>query len=537
MTENPNSTSTISSATLRRRALSIGSTATLLGGSAGALFLALAASPAGAVGNTFTVDTLDDGPDNASDCTIPVAGSCSLRDAITAASDGDTIVFEAGLTGTITLYGAQIEIGSEITVLGPGPEDITIDAGGESRVFYLCAGPAVEISGVTITGGSANRGGGLYDECNDGFTLRDVVVTGNEATGQGGGGLRSGGVVTLIDSVVSNNSANGNGGGILAEGVVLQRTTISGNYASGSGGGITSSDSVIIEESDIVSNASDVGGGGVHVMYADVSIDRSTFKDNTARFCGGGLYVGGRGLYDDRDVKAVDITSSTFSGNAAQDCYGGAIDLDGNNLSVVIANTTITGNSAVSGGGLHVDYDNTVDFIQSTIVGNYASSTDPLYSGGGVHFNENAALTFSGSIVSGNTASVDGAADIGYGRAKSLYTRSVGADHSMIGEVDSRVAVLGDGYIRSTSPGVGNLADNGGPTLTMALDPTSEAVDAGLTVMPPFPGDLYDQRGVGFARIVGMRSDMGAYEIQSDPDEPTTTTTAGGDPVVPEFTG
>jgi hypothetical protein len=31
-------------------------------------------------------------------------------------------------------------------------------------------------------------------------------------------------------------------------------------------------------------------------------------------------------------------------------------------------------------------------------------------------------------------------------------------------------------------------------------------------------------------------ADIGAYELQEVP-EPTTTTTAGGDPVVPEFTG
>jgi hypothetical protein len=45
----------------------------------------------------------------------------------------------------------------------------------------------------------------------------------------------------------------------------------------------------------------------------------------------------------------------------------------------------------------------------------------------------------------------------------------------------------------------GALADNGGPTATMALDPESPAIDAGKD-----NADLaFDQRVEGFARISG----------------------------------
>jgi hypothetical protein len=65
----------------------------------------------------------------------------------------------------------------------------------------------------------------------------------------------------------------------------------------------------------------------------------------------------------------------------------------------------------------------------------------------------------------------------------------------------------------------------------MSLKATSPAIDAGPNPVATFPGNQFDQRGTGFARIAFGRSDIGAFEIQEptpvDPDAP----------VVPNFTG
>jgi hypothetical protein len=62
------------------------------------------------------------------------------------------------------------------------------------------------------------------------------------------------------------------------------------------------------------------------------------------------------------------------------------------------------------------------------------------------------------------------------------------------------------GSMNNTDPKLGPLADNGGPTLTMALLQGSPAIDAGDdTAAPPI-----DQRG--FPRPFGLASDIGAYE-------------------------
>jgi hypothetical protein len=64
------------------------------------------------------------------------------------------------------------------------------------------------------------------------------------------------------------------------------------------------------------------------------------------------------------------------------------------------------------------------------------------------------------------------------------------------------------------NPALGALANNGGPTQTMALLPGSPAIDAGNSALVT---DRYDQRGL--PRIVGPAVDVGAFEVQ----EPNVT--------------
>jgi hypothetical protein len=61
---------------------------------------------------------------------------------------------------------------------------------------------------------------------------------------------------------------------------------------------------------------------------------------------------------------------------------------------------------------------------------------------------------------------------------------------------------------------LGPLQDNGGPTSTLALLDGSPAINAGDPAILPAP-DQYDQRGVGFSRVVGGRVDIGAVEVQA----------------------
>ena len=114
-------------------------------------------------------------------------------------------------------------------------------------------------------------------------------------------------------------------------------------------------------------------------------------------------------------------------------------------------------------------------------------------------------LELQSTIVANNTATMPNyAADIG-GNSNVTIT---GANNLV---VTSDPIVPGDTL--SSDPLLQPLADSGGPTLTHALGDGSPAIDMGNNI-----DDLeFDQRGAGFARVVGAATDIGALEVQAPP--------------------
>jgi hypothetical protein len=136
----------------------------------------------------------------------------SLRAAIAYANShpgAETIIFDPASFGTgpktIRLIGGPLVLTNPATttIIGPGANLLTISGGGKSRIFDI-EGGSVAISGLTITGGRANHGGGLL---NDGGTLQmtDVTIRGNQA--RLGGGLFNSGSAALSDVIMRGNTA------------------------------------------------------------------------------------------------------------------------------------------------------------------------------------------------------------------------------------------------------------------------------------------------------------------------------------------
>jgi hypothetical protein len=75
------------------------------------------------------------------------SGAGSLRDTISAASDGDTIQFDAALNGlTITLTSAELMIDRNITISGPGSDLLAVSRPsgiGRFRIFHIVPGHTV----------------------------------------------------------------------------------------------------------------------------------------------------------------------------------------------------------------------------------------------------------------------------------------------------------------------------------------------------------------------------------------------------------
>jgi CSLREA domain-containing protein len=117
-----------------------------------ACVLALAASPAGAA--TITVNDLGDAPG-----TCP-GTPCTLRAALAAAIDGDTIEFDPAFAypASVSLNGTELAIGVDVTVLGPGSDRLTLSGGTQSRVLSVAAS-SVRIEGLGLANGRRQTAG------------------------------------------------------------------------------------------------------------------------------------------------------------------------------------------------------------------------------------------------------------------------------------------------------------------------------------------------------------------------------------------
>ena len=76
------------------------------------------------------------------------SGPGSLRQALHDANDSDTITF--AVTGTITLTSGGLPINKNITISGPGADQLLIDGNQALLVFGVFPGKAATISGLTV---------------------------------------------------------------------------------------------------------------------------------------------------------------------------------------------------------------------------------------------------------------------------------------------------------------------------------------------------------------------------------------------------
>lgn len=225
---------------------------------------------------------------------------------------------------------------------------------------------------------------------NASITIRNLAFSGGSTNPQSVGGLNGGGALvagalTLVDVEVAFSSAQGDGGGVYAGGdLTITRSTLRDN-TSGNAGGAAVGATVVIRDSTIADNIAAGPGGGAHALGSLV-VSGSTFRDNSAGGSGGALF----------GAAAVEASASTFRGNSAGS-YGGAIAGIG---ATTVLTSTLRGNRA-SLGGAGISSDSDLQLTRSTLAGNV---TDHL--GGG--FLVDGTATVLNATVTGNTASIQG---------------------------------------------------------------------------------------------------------------------------------
>lgn len=273
--------------------------------------------------------------------------------------------------------------------------------------------------------------------------------------------LDGGGKITLDGGgstrVISNSSGDSR--------LVLREITIANGFNGSLGGGVNNSGTVSVIDSRFSGNTASAGGAIINASTgADLNIVRSLFSDNLAN-AGGATYNFGAQLT---------IVNSTFSGNSANQ-IGGALyeDSGSRDTQTIIRNSTFSGNNSPIG-SIALEGGGSVQLINSLFSGNA-----------------------SGVVCDSDTPG-------------SLFADGINLDTD-----GSCAALAGSGFITDANPGLDVLADNGGPTQTVALLDGSPAIDAAdpdrCTYHPV--GDV-DQRGQ--SRAPALRCDIGAFELQPD---------------------
>jgi hypothetical protein len=419
--------------------------------------------------------------------------------------------------GTATIANSTLS-GNEISVFGGGGGAIdnlgTLTITGSTLSNNAAtdgaAGAILNESGATATISDSTfstNDGYNSGAISNGGTLTVSASTFSTNNGYNSGAISNGGTLTISASTFSANYTNGGSGGgaILNNGwMSITSSTLSGNTTGGSGGAIRNAGTLSITSSSITSNASALGGAIDNLGTLTITTSDISFNTGFAGFFAAG------GAIDNEFGGAVNITRTTLSGNSVTN--GGAIY---NNGTVNITTSTLANNSADLAGGAIQNF-GTLSISSSTLARNAVTSTTG--EGGAAISLSSGTVSIGGSIIANNSAPVLGnctyfggsLTDLGYN-----LTDSQGS-----------CGLTGSTDLTNTDPLLNAFANNGGPTLTMALQATSPAINKIPTsdsTLCPTSGT--DQRGQ--PRPDGGESycDIGAYELQ-DPATPTLTTQA-----------
>lgn len=392
-----------------------------------------------------------------------------------------------GRRGARVALGAASVAGLSILTASPAFAATDADCADANTVDAGAGGTLAEIQSLLDADTAVICLGGVFDVSTTLTFDYELTLYGLSGAVLDGGGdtqillALSDDAVTVQNLVFSNGVAS-DGGAISAYDV----TTIDSRFESNDAflGGAISAYSVVSEGSTFVDNTAELGGAIMAYDFADVST--STFTENEAEY-GGAVFSYGY----------VGIDSSTFEGNFAGSA-GGAVLAD---AEFWVVNSTFVSNSSEGvGGAINGDY-GTV--LQSTFLDNTAESGQALYSW------DDGVVEVRGNIFSGasSSAQLDGFEDATITDLGGNLFSTAEATETFLSDVQSStgfglpVALLFDGA---------TLADNGGPTETVALYAGSPAVDA---VPVGEPSVTVDQRGVPR----DARSDAGAYEYVPAP--------------------
>jgi predicted outer membrane repeat protein len=471
----------------------------------------------------------------------PAAASDVINFDPTVFATPQTITLDAG-KGTLVLSDAN-----PLTLQGPSGGLVTVSGGDAVTILNISSGTVTinnlefshghttGLGGGIVNGGtlgmmncgfdhdSAAGGGGLYNAAGS-ATLTGCIF--NHDAAQDGGGIYASGILTLKNCNLSNDVSTGVGGGALWVNIGCTATvtgcTLSDDTTAEDGGGVfVYKSSTATFSNCTLSNDSAANGGGALCTdgVCTVKMTKCTIANDTSAQGGGVCNSGGK----------VTLTQCTLSNDAcAADGGGGGFLNEGtgtaaactfNNDSAAagggmfnrgpatLTNCTFASNTAVTGGGgIYSTSLSGQTFVLKVTNCTVADNVVVRGSGGGIYNDSATTLKLANTIVAENTASAFGPDYFG-----NIST----ADHNLIGDGTGATIVIDQGGNLVGGNGnpvidarLGPLANNGGPTQTMALLADSPAIGHARDAVAP----ANDQRGHKRTDHFGLATDIGAFE-------------------------
>lgn len=375
--------------------------------------------------------------------------------------------------GAIRSQGGQLDLRSCVfsgnLASGGSGSDINVCPGGLPGDPAL--GGAIHNSGTAnldlcvFNGNSAKGGGGL-----EGYPFRRA---GGPAGDGSGGAIFNQGNMTIERSSFSNNSASGGRGGAGGTDTVTLDGYVGGKGATAYGGAIYNAGSLSLSSSTVASNAAAGGSGGTG--GAGMSVDMQYSGGDGAQG-GDGDFGRGGAMFNTGSAGLVNCTIAFNTGTGGDGGNGGAGAPSYHNA----GNGGNGGNGSSGFGGV----EGTCNLVNCTLA--YNRGIAGLGGIGGAASQSSDVPGIPGTNGTGGTA--------WGGTVCGMLPNTLIVSNSPPGGDTLADARLGP------------LADNGGPTYTMALLAGSAAIDAGNTAAAP----AADQRGI--TRPFGIAADIGAYE-------------------------
>src|SRR6476660_4176969 len=353
---------------------------------------------------------------NTNDC-----GPGSLRQALANANNGDTISFT--VTGTIALTSGGLAVTKNVTISGPGANQLAVNGNQALFAFGVFPQRTVSISGLRIRNAqvgvynnqgtvsvsncalSGNSSAGLYNHAGASMTVANSNISNNSGTGADNQGTLTVSSCVLSDNsnagisnsgtvTVSNCALSGNSGGMTSFGTLtVSYCEISGN----SGDGIFNGGTLTVSNCALSGNSGDgIGNRAFSSGAASLTVVNSNVSDNHS--------IGISNYVEEFATLTVTMRSTTVSGNSAGGvlAQGGGV-IFGGGIQVTVTDCTVSGNSFW--GGIHATGLTNLTVTNSTISGNSANTGFPGGdSGGGIY----GANLVENSTISGNSAATSG---------------------------------------------------------------------------------------------------------------------------------